>query len=98
VALAHVVNPFCFWNADHRCAKLVCKPIRLRPFLGWKRIAQEIGNFQARVLLTIFYAVLVLPFGIVVRLFFDPLRTKQRPTEWLDYPKEAQDLDWAKRQ
>lgn len=64
----------------------------------WKRIAKKIGNFQARVLLTIFYAALVLPFGIVVRLLFDPLRIKRRPTQWLDYPKETRDLDWAKRQ
>ena len=34
MALAHVVNPFCFWNADHRCSKLVRKPIRVRAFLG----------------------------------------------------------------
>jgi hypothetical protein len=63
----------------------------------WKRIAQKIGNFQARVLLTIFYAVLVLPLGIVVRLLFDPLRIKQPPTECLAYPEEESDLDWAKR-
>ena len=33
---------------------------------GWKKIAHKIGNFQARVLLTVFYAVLVLPFGSLV--------------------------------
>jgi hypothetical protein len=69
-----------------------------RAWEAWKRIAHVIGNFQARVLLTIFYAVLVFPFGIVARLFSDPLRIKRRPTQWLDRPNETYDLQWAKKQ
>jgi len=65
---------------------------------GWKGIAHKIGNFQARVLLTIFYAVLVLPFGIAARLFTDPLRIKRRPTEWLDHPDAPTDMEWARKQ
>jgi hypothetical protein len=65
---------------------------------GWKKVAHAIGNFQARVLLTIFYAVLVLPFGVAARLFSDPLRIKRRPTQWLDHPDEATDMQWARRQ
>jgi len=65
---------------------------------GWKVIAHKIGNFQARVLLTIFYGVLVLPFGLVVRLFADPLRIKKRPNQWLDHPDQTHDLQSAKRQ
>lgn len=65
---------------------------------GWKVVAHKIGNFQARVLLTIFYAVLILPFGVAARLFTDPLRIKQRPTQWLDHPDEPTDLQWARRQ
>ena len=68
-----------------------------RVWLAWKRIAHDIGNFQARILLTIFYAFVVFPFGILVRLVADPLRIKHRPTEWLDHPNEANDLRWAKR-
>jgi hypothetical protein len=69
-----------------------------RAWQSWKRIAHAVGTFQARVLLTIFYAVLVLPFGVLVRLFSDPLRIKHRPQQWLEHPGEAQDLPWAKRQ
>ena len=69
-----------------------------RAWQAWKGIAHAIANFQARVLLTIFYAVLVLPFGIASRLFSDPLRIKRRPTQWLDHPEETYDLPWAKRQ
>jgi hypothetical protein len=65
---------------------------------GWKRIGKKIGEFQARVILTVIYAVLVLPFGLAVRLFSDPLRIRQRPNEWLKHPEGANDLDWARRQ
>ena len=69
-----------------------------RIWQSWKRAAHAIGTFQARVLLTLFYATLVLPFAIFVRLFSDPLRIKRRPTEWLEHTGETQDLEWARRQ
>jgi len=69
-----------------------------RAWQVWKRVAHAIGNFQARALLTIFYAVLVFPFGIVARLFSDPLQIKRRPTQWLQHFDETHDLQWAKRQ
>jgi hypothetical protein len=65
---------------------------------AWTRLAKKIGNFQARVILTIMYVVILLPFGLMVRLFSDPLRIKNRPTAWLDHPDEVMDLQWAKRQ
>ena len=69
-----------------------------RAWGAWKRIAHKIGNFQARVLLTIFYAVVVFPFGVAARLFSDPLRIKHPPSLWLDHPDKACDLQWARRQ
>lgn len=69
-----------------------------RAWHAWKHVARAIGTFQARLLLTVFYALLVFPFGILARLFFDPLRMKQRPTQWLDRLNETHDLPWAKRQ
>jgi hypothetical protein len=50
------------------------------------------------VVLSIFYAIGVLPFGLAARLFSDPLRIKKKPTEWLDHPDEAYDLEWARKQ
>lgn len=73
-----------------------------RAWRSWKRIAKRVGNLQARILLTIFYAVVMFPFGIAVRLWFDPLRIKQRPNRWLDHSpnhsEETRDLRWAQRQ
>lgn len=64
----------------------------------WTKFAQKFGNVQARVLLTLIYATVILPFGISVRLFSDPLRIKHRPSRWLRYRGKARDWQWAKRQ
>ncbi|MEW6143988.1 MAG: hypothetical protein AB1598_03110 [Thermodesulfobacteriota bacterium] len=51
---------------------------------GWKKIARKIGDFNARVILTIFYLVLLMPFAILVKLFTDPLEIKKNAkTGWL---------------
>ncbi len=65
---------------------------------AWKRLARRIGDFQARVLLTLIYVIVVFPFGVGVRLFADPLRMKRRPEQWLDHPEEPADLKWARKQ
>ncbi|HUO16163.1 MAG TPA: hypothetical protein VMX38_14355 [Verrucomicrobiae bacterium] len=69
-----------------------------RAWQAWKDLAHKIGNFQARVILSIFYGILVLPFGLAARWFSDPLRIKKRPEQWLDHPNEAYDLEWARKQ
>jgi hypothetical protein len=68
------------------------------PWRLWKQIAQKVGNLQARILLTVFYSLLMFPFGIAVRLLFDPLRVKRPPAEWSEHPEETQDFRWARRQ
>jgi hypothetical protein len=69
-----------------------------RAWTAWKAFGHKVGNFQARVLLTIFYGVLMLPFGLAARLFSDPLRIKKRPDAWLDHPDETYDMEWAHKQ
>ena len=39
--------------------------LRAKISARWKKIGHAIGNFQARVLLTVIYYVLILPFGLV---------------------------------
>lgn len=65
---------------------------------AWKRLAHKIGNFQARVLLTLLYLIVVMPFGLFVRLFSDTLRIKHRPSKWIEREPETYDLDWARKQ
>jgi hypothetical protein len=69
-----------------------------RAWQAWKDFGHKIGNFQARVILSILYGVLVLPFGLAARWFTDPLRIKKKPEQWLDHPEETYDLEWARKQ
>jgi hypothetical protein len=69
-----------------------------RAWEAWKAFGKKIGNFQARVLLTVAYGIVVLPFGLAARLFSDPLQIKKRPDAWQDHPAEAYDIDWAHKQ
>jgi hypothetical protein len=46
---------------------------------GWKDFGQFMGNWLARVVLTIFYFTILVPFGLGVRLFSDPLQVKTTP-------------------
>ena len=65
---------------------------------AWKSLVHKVGNFQARVILTVLYAIAVLPFGLLARLLSDPLRIKKRPTKWLEHPPEVHDMSLAKKQ
>jgi hypothetical protein len=69
-----------------------------RAWQAWKEFGHKVGNFQARVLLTVAYGVIILPFGLAARWFSDPLRIKNRPKQWLDHPDEAYDMAWARKQ
>lgn len=44
----------------------------------WLVLARKIGQFQSRIMLTVFYFVFVTPFGLGVRLFADPLHVRRR--------------------
>src|SRR5260370_37287069 len=105
VACTHVDRFVPDWCTHRSGTSVSCRTLYLYVVLGhpmlkqfwqrWKRLARAVGTFQARVLLTVFYVVLVLPFGIVVRLVSDPLRIKRRPTQWLESPAEAHHLPWS---
>ncbi len=38
---------------------------------GWKRIGRILGDFIARLLLTVFYFTVMVPFGLAVRVFMN---------------------------
>lgn len=67
---------------------------------GWKRIAHVIGRFQTRVIITIFYGLILSPLGFVMRACgWDPLevgrRHARRGTNWkpvVDSEPEAESL------
>lgn len=71
-----------------------------RAWARWKVIAHIIGNLQARLLLSLFYFVVVPPFSLVVKLFQDPLTL--RPPEgdglWVERPSPVPSSEAARRQ
>jgi len=49
---------------------------------SWKRFGRRVGDFQARLVLTVLYFVIVAPFALVVRWGGDPLSTKPHEHGW----------------
>lgn len=65
----------------------------------WKRFAEAVGNFQARLLLTLLYFVLLAPVALPLRVFGDPLRRRPRGSSfWLPRPVRPASLAGARRQ
>jgi hypothetical protein len=56
------------------------------------------GNFNARVLLTLLYSIVILPFGLAVRAFADSMHIKKRPEKWFDHPPIPNTLEQARHQ
>ncbi|MER2598422.1 MAG: hypothetical protein ABTQ73_02765 [Caldilineales bacterium] len=67
----------------------------------WMILARKIGQFQSRIILTLFYFIIVAPFGLGVRLFADPLHTRAfhaAHSGWQPRPSHPADLDTARKQ
>ena len=71
--------------------------------LAWSRfnvITSIMGDVQGRLFAMLFYFTFFLPFGVLSRLFSDPLRREfdVRSAAWLDRNPVPTDLESAKRQ
>ena len=69
--------------------------------LAWDRftiIAGIVGDVQGRVIVTLFYFTILVPFGIGSRLFSDALRVKSSSPQWLDRAPVENGLEEARRQ
>lgn len=52
-----------------------------------------IGDFQSRMLLTLFYFTIVVPFALIVRICTDPLRVRsRRRSGWVSRRPDLTDL------
>lgn len=68
-------------------------------WVRWKAIAVVIGDFQSRLILSLFYFVVFVPVGFMVRLAGDPLRIgRDVGARWLDRPAPADIATGARRQ
>ncbi len=65
----------------------------------WKEFGHFLGDWLGRIVLTIFYFTVFVPFGIGVRLFSDPLHIKTQPDEqWRPRTTGDQKLEDVTRQ
>ena len=71
-----------------------------RVWRKWMAVGHFLGNLQARIFLTLFYGIGVMPFAIAVRLLADPLRIKRRQalSWWVVRPPQDAGIDQGKRQ
>ena len=75
-------------------------PTLKRIWRGFSAVMERVGNFQARLLLTVFYLVIAAPFGLGVRVVSDPLRLRWHAgmSGWVERAGHEPSLDWARRQ
>ena len=66
----------------------------------WKKFGEAIGDFVARLVLTAFYFTVLIPFGIGVQMFGDPLKLKRTTSDvrWQLRGKVEVSLDSFRRQ
>ena len=84
---------------ERGAASAVLRPAA-RAWARWKAIAHVIGNFQARVLLSLFYFLVVPPFALIVKVWKDPLRLRlHRGTSgWIERPAAETSSEAGRRQ
>ena len=68
----------------------------------WLVLARKIGQFQSRIILTLFYFVFVTPFALIARLFTDPLHLRRGhaalDSGWIARPTTDTDLAASQKQ
>jgi hypothetical protein len=70
-----------------------------RAFEHWKRAAHAIGVVQTRFLMFVMFVLMILPTGMLMRAFRDPLHLHRRKGgNWSPAKQEKPGLDTARRQ
>jgi hypothetical protein len=77
-------------------------PLWIRFFRVWMKFAEALGWVMTRVILTVFFYLLLTPYGLVSRLFReDPLDLswkRRKPSYWIDKPASASGPERYERQ
>jgi len=63
----------------------------------WRAFGQVMGDFVARIFMTVFYFTIAIPFGIGVRIFKDPLHLKSKEVGWVARETKPDALEDARR-
>ncbi|HET9907365.1 MAG TPA: hypothetical protein VFQ23_12005 [Anaerolineales bacterium] len=65
---------------------------------AWKRFGQFMGDLIGRLVLTVFYFTLFMPFGLGVRFFGDPMALHPKgPSKWLQRTTKDLTIDDTRR-
>jgi hypothetical protein len=65
---------------------------------AWKRFGQFIGDLIGRLVLTVFYFTLFMPFGLGMRFFGDPMGIRpQNHAKWLERKTHDLTLEDSRR-
>jgi len=63
----------------------------------WKKVGLFIADVVSRIILTIFYFTIFMPFGLVITFFSDQLDIKDLTPSWLERKTRDLTLDDARR-
>lgn len=94
--------PAFFYVAAPMAAALALAALFLGPrraWALWRRMGRALGDLIGRVVLTLFYFSILVPFALIARVFQDPLGVKRADGPlWLSVDQEPADLVAAHRQ
>ena len=75
------------------------RPWYRRLWDGWMVVARVIGNFNARLLLSLFYFLVILPLGLVVGTARDFMGIRRRPqSSWHPKTDSPRSIEKGRRQ
>jgi hypothetical protein len=72
-------------------------PLHRRLWRAWRLFGRWLGDFVARLALTVFYFTVALPFGLLVSLTQDPLDKRRRTGGWVARRSDDASLERARR-
>ena len=69
-------------------------------YQSWKNFSERMGNFQNRIILSLFFFIFVSPFALAMKIFSDPLKIKKRrkKSHWLPKKEMKIELEQFRRQ
>lgn len=72
-------------------------------WVKWLTLSKKLVNIPANVILTVFYVIFILPFSIILKVFFKHVLLghgyyQNYESFWVKKRKIEQDLSWAKQQ
>ena len=77
----------------------LARPWYRRLWDGWMVVARAIGNFNARLLLSLFYFLFILPLGLITGVAKDFLGIRRRPSSsWHQKDDPSRTLEEGRRQ